>query len=154
MRTGADAVAFVKGFVEADNLVAAICHAPWLLIEADAVSGRRLTSWPSLHADLVNAGAEWVDEELVVDGGGPDGDRPLITSRKPTTSTCSGTRWSSSRRPPMPLEGLAAHRDAASSTRRRRVVRSALVSRLVRRERLHVSCRTPDRKLASTAGCT
>jgi protease I len=56
--------------------VAAICHAPWTLIEAGVVSGRRLTSWPSLQTDLRNAGATWVDEEVVVDGN-------LITSRKP-----------------------------------------------------------------------
>jgi protease I len=56
--------------------VAAICHAPWVLIEADAVKGRRMTSWPSLQTDLRNAGADWVDEEVVVDGN-------LTTSRKP-----------------------------------------------------------------------
>ena len=57
-------------------LVAAICHAPWTLIEAGVVQGRRVTSWPSLKTDLRNAGAEWVDEEVVVDAG-------LVTSRKP-----------------------------------------------------------------------
>ena len=56
--------------------VAAICHAPWTLIEADCVRGRRVTSWPSLQTDLRNAGAEWVDEQVVLDGN-------LITSRKP-----------------------------------------------------------------------
>jgi protease I len=56
--------------------VAAICHAPWVLAEADVVRGRRMTSWPSLRTDLRNAGADWVDEEVVVDG-------TLITSRNP-----------------------------------------------------------------------
>jgi protease I len=71
-----DAVAFVKAFFEADKPVAAICHAPWVLVEADVVKGKRLTSWPSLRTDLRNAGAEWVDEDVVVDGN-------LVTSRKP-----------------------------------------------------------------------
>ena len=70
------AVAFAKSFFDAGKPVAAICHAPWVLVEADVVKGRRMTSWPSLQTDLRNAGADWVDEELVVDG-------PLITSRKP-----------------------------------------------------------------------
>ena len=76
VRADADAVAFVTSFFEAGKPVAAICHAPWVLIEARVVKGRRMTSWPSLQTDLRNAGAEWVDEEVVVDGN-------LITSRKP-----------------------------------------------------------------------
>ena len=76
VRADADAVAFVKAFFDAGKPVAAICHAPWVLAEADVVRGRRMTSWPSLRTDLRNAGADWVDEELVVDGN-------LITSRKP-----------------------------------------------------------------------
>jgi protease I len=76
VRADADAVAFVKAFFDAGRPVAAICHAPWVLIEAGAVKGRRMTSWPSLQTDLRNAGADWVDEEVVVDGN-------LITSRKP-----------------------------------------------------------------------
>jgi protease I len=76
LRTDEDAVAFVRQFVESDRPVAAICHAPWTLAEADVVRGRRMTSWPSLQTDLRNAGAEWVDEEVVVDGN-------LVTSRKP-----------------------------------------------------------------------
>jgi len=76
LRLDADAVGFVKAFFEAGKPVAAICHAPWVLAEADVVSGRRLTSWPSLQTDLRNAGADWVDEEVVVDGA-------LVTSRKP-----------------------------------------------------------------------
>jgi protease I len=76
VRADSDAVAFVKSFFDAGKPVAAICHAPWVLIEADAVKGRRMTSWPSLQTDLRNAGADWVDEEVVVDGN-------LITSRKP-----------------------------------------------------------------------
>ena len=80
LRTDEAAVGFVRSFLEGDKLVAAICHAPWTLIEADAVSGRRLTSWPSLQTDLRNAGATWVDEEVVVDTTGPG---TLITSRNP-----------------------------------------------------------------------
>ncbi len=76
LRTVPDAVRFVGGFFSARKPVAAICHAAWTLIEADVVRGRRLTSWPSLRTDLRNAGAEWVDEEVVVDSG-------LVTSRKP-----------------------------------------------------------------------
>ncbi len=76
LRLDDDAVSFVKQFVASGKPVAAICHAPWTLIEAGAVSGKRVTSWPSLKTDLVNAGADWVDEAVVVDGS-------LITSRKP-----------------------------------------------------------------------
>jgi protease I len=76
VRADADAVAFVKAFFDSGKPVAAICHAPWVLAEADVVRGRRMTSWPSLQTDLRNAGAEWVDEEVVVDG-------TLITSRNP-----------------------------------------------------------------------
>jgi protease I len=76
LRMDDDAVAFVRAFFEQSKPVAAICHAPWLLIEAEVVEGRRLTSWPSLETDLRNAGAEFVDEEVVVDQG-------LVTSRKP-----------------------------------------------------------------------
>jgi protease I len=70
------AVAIVQEFMEDEKPVAAICHAPWLLVEADVVEGRRVTSWPSVRTDLENAGAEVVDEQVVVDGN-------LITSRKP-----------------------------------------------------------------------
>jgi protease I len=76
LRMDQDAVAFVAGFVNAGKPIAAICHAPWTLIQANAVKGRTLTSWPSLQTDLRNAGAEWVDEEVVVDQG-------LVTSRGP-----------------------------------------------------------------------
>ena len=76
LRADADAVAFVTSFFEAGKPVAAICHAPWVLVEADVVRGRRMTSWPSLQTDLRNAGATWVDEEVVVDGN-------LVTSRRP-----------------------------------------------------------------------
>ena len=76
LRTDAAAVAFVREFVESGKAVAAICHAPWTLIEADVVRGKQLTSWPSLQTDLRNAGASWVDERVVVDGN-------LITSRNP-----------------------------------------------------------------------
>lgn len=76
LRTISEAVAFVKHFADAGKPIAAICHGPWTLIEAGAVLGKRMTSWPSLKTDLGNAGAEWVDEACVVDG-------VLVTSRKP-----------------------------------------------------------------------
>ncbi|OQR62682.1 protease [Streptomyces maremycinicus] len=74
------AVAFVKDFFEQGRPVAAICHAPWTLIEADVVRGRVLTSWPSLRTDLRNAGATWVDEQVKICDHGPN---KLVTSRKP-----------------------------------------------------------------------
>jgi protease I len=70
------AVSFVREFFAAGKPVAAICHAPWTLIDAGVVDGRQMTSWPSLKTDLVNAGAKWVDQEVVTDNG-------LVTSRKP-----------------------------------------------------------------------
>jgi len=76
MRMQEKAIDIVRGFMDADKLVAAICHAPWLLAEADVVAGRQLTSWPSIRTDLANAGADVVDQEVVTD-------RNLITSRKP-----------------------------------------------------------------------
>jgi protease I len=76
LRMDQDAVQFVRAFFEAGKPVAAICHAPWTLVEADVVRGRTVTSWPSVQTDLRNAGATWVDEEVVVDQG-------LVTSRKP-----------------------------------------------------------------------
>lgn len=76
LRMNDKAVAFVKAFVDSGKPVAAICHAPWTLVEAGALTGKRLTSWPSLRTDITNAGGHWVDEEVVVDGN-------LITSRNP-----------------------------------------------------------------------
>ncbi|MEV6366524.1 type 1 glutamine amidotransferase domain-containing protein [Micromonospora musae] len=76
LRTDADAVRFVRAFFDAGKPVGVICHGPWTLIEADVVRGRRITSWPSLRTDLVNAGARWVDEECVTDNG-------LVSSRRP-----------------------------------------------------------------------
>lgn len=76
MRMNEQAVEFVCSFFVQHKPVAAICHAPWLLVEADAVHGRTLTSWPSLRTDIKNAGGNWVDQEVVVDNG-------LVTSRKP-----------------------------------------------------------------------
>jgi protease I len=76
LRTHPEAVKFVKSFVDSGKPVAAICHGPWMLIEAGAVEGRTLTSWPSLKTDIANAGGRWVDREVVEDGG-------LITSRNP-----------------------------------------------------------------------
>ncbi|MEU3187875.1 type 1 glutamine amidotransferase domain-containing protein [Streptomyces sp. NPDC006923] len=80
LRTDPAAVALVKDFFEAGKPVAAICHAPWTLIEADVVRGRTLTSWPSLRTDLRNAGATWVDEQVKVCTSAPS---TLITSRNP-----------------------------------------------------------------------
>ena len=76
LRMQPEAVAFVKAFFDADKPVATICHGPWTIIEAGAARGRQITSWPSLQTDLRNAGAEWVDQEAVVDGN-------LVSSRKP-----------------------------------------------------------------------
>jgi protease I len=70
------AVAFARAFFDARKPVAAICHGPWTLVEADVLNGRTITSWPSLKTDLKNAGARWVDREVVVDDG-------LVSSRKP-----------------------------------------------------------------------
>jgi protease I len=76
LRMDPDAVRLVRDFFRAGKPVAAICHGPWMLVEADVVRGRRLTSYPSIQTDLENAGATWLDEEVVVDEG-------LVTSRKP-----------------------------------------------------------------------
>lgn len=76
IRTDRKSVDFARTFFEQHKPVGVICHGSWLLIEAGVVNGRTLTSWPSLHTDLVNAGANWVDEEVVVDEG-------LVSSRKP-----------------------------------------------------------------------
>lgn len=76
LRMNDDAVKFARGFFDRDLPVAAICHAPWLLVEAGVVEGRTVTSWPSLQTDIRNAGGRWVDQEVVVDEG-------LTTSRKP-----------------------------------------------------------------------
>jgi protease I len=76
LRMNESAVAFVRSFFDAGKPVAAICHGPWTLIEAGVVDGRTVTSYPSIKTDLTNAGANWVDREVVVDNG-------LVTSRKP-----------------------------------------------------------------------
>jgi len=76
LRMNPKAVEFVKGFFDAGKPVAVICHGPWTLVEAGVVKGRKITSWPSVKTDLINAGADWVDEEVVVD-------QNLITSRNP-----------------------------------------------------------------------
>jgi protease I len=76
LRMNEDAVEFVYEFFNSGKPVAAICHGPWMLVEADVVADRRVTSYPSIQTDLENAGAEWVDEEVVVDEG-------LVTSRSP-----------------------------------------------------------------------
>ena len=76
LRMQPKAVEFVKAFFDAGKPVASICHGPWMVIEAGAARGRRIASWPSLKTDVRNAGGEWVDQEVVVDGA-------LVTSRKP-----------------------------------------------------------------------
>ena len=76
LRLNKDAVKFVRAFFEQDKPVGVICHGPWMLVETGVAKGRKVTSWPSLQTDLRNAGADWVDEEVVVDNG-------LVTSRKP-----------------------------------------------------------------------
>jgi protease I len=76
LRIDQHAIAFIDHFVKANKPIAAICHGPWPLIETNGVRGKKLTSWPSLKTDLKNAGAEWVDRSVVVDGN-------LVTSRKP-----------------------------------------------------------------------
>ena len=76
LRINPDAVEFVRGFIVAHKPIAAICHGPWTLINAKGVEGKTMTSWPSLQVDLMNAGAYWVDKEVVTDG-------LLVTSRKP-----------------------------------------------------------------------
>jgi protease I len=99
LRMDPQAVAFVKSFFTANKPVAAICHGPWTLIEADVVRGKTLTSWPSLQTDLRNAGAKWVDEEVVEDNG-------LVTSRKPDDIPAFNKRA-------IELFSKAAHRAAA-----------------------------------------
>jgi protease I len=76
LRLDQDAVKFVRNFFEQDKPVGVICHGPWMLVETGVAKGRKVTSWPSLQTDLRNAGADWADEEVVVDNG-------LVTSRKP-----------------------------------------------------------------------
>jgi protease I len=76
LRTDEDVIGFITGFFEEGKPVAVICHGPWTLVEGDLVRGRTITSWPSVKTDIRNAGGEWVDEEVVVDGG-------LVSSRKP-----------------------------------------------------------------------
>jgi protease I len=75
LRVNKQVVAFVKSFFEAGKPVAAICHDPWMLAEADVAKGRELTSYPSIKTDLINAGAKWIDQEVVTDNG-------LVTSRR------------------------------------------------------------------------
>lgn len=76
LRTNAQAVDFVRAFFDQGKPIAAICHGPWMLVEADIVAGLRLTSWPSLRTDIENAGGDWEDSEVIVDNG-------IVTSRKP-----------------------------------------------------------------------
>lgn len=80
LRMDARAVGFVRAFVDAGKPVAVICHGPWTLVEADVLRGRTITSYPSLRTDLINAGASWVDREVVVDDTGPN---VMVSSRSP-----------------------------------------------------------------------
>lgn len=80
LRTDPAAVGIVKRVVDAGLPIAVICHGPWTLVEADVLEGRTVTSWPSLRTDIVNAGGTWVDQEVVVDGEGPN---TIVSSRKP-----------------------------------------------------------------------
>ena len=104
LRMTPKAVAFVKAFVDAGKPIAAICHGPWTLIEAGAVKGRTMTSWPSLRTDLKNAGATWVDREVVVDQG-------LVTSRKPDDIPAFNAKM---------IEEFAEGRHAVAGAERRR----------------------------------
>lgn len=99
LRMDPEAVSFVKSFFTSNKPVAAICHGPWTLIEADVVRGRTMTSWPSLQTDLRNAGATWVDQEVTGDNG-------LVTSRKPDDLPAFNQRV-------IELFSKAAHRAAA-----------------------------------------
>ena len=76
LRGDENAVSFVRGFHEAGKPIAVICHGPWVLVESGVVRGKRVTSWPTLETDIRNAGGDWVDQEVVVDGN-------IVTSRKP-----------------------------------------------------------------------
>ncbi|NUR57015.1 MAG: type 1 glutamine amidotransferase [Acidobacteria bacterium] len=108
LRMNPAAVKFVKAFADAAKPIAAICHGPWTLIEAGAVRGRKVTSWPSLQTDLRNAGAQWVDQECVTDNG-------LVTSRKPDDIPAFNKKmieeFAEGR------HGQARQRDVASTTR-------------------------------------
>jgi protease I len=99
------ALRFVSAFARQGKPIAAICHGPWTLIECNLVAGKRMTSWPSLKTDLTNAGARWVDEEVVVDGS-------LITSRKPDDIPAFNAALIATIRKPTPTPWI---RDAADS---------------------------------------
>ena len=114
LRTHQDIVNFVQGFMHTGKPVAAVCHGPQLLIEAESVRGRTLTSWPSVRTDLTNAGASWIDEEVVIDGN-------LITSRKPQDlEAFCGALEDALRHPP-------AHRSHVEQTRNTGAQRSSPV---------------------------
>jgi protease I len=113
LRADPEAVKFVKSFVDAGKPIAAICHGPWTLIEAGAVAGRTMTSWPSLRTDLKNAGANWIDQEVVTDRG-------VVTSRKPDDIPAFNRKmieeFAEGNHGPG-LTGRAADRKSVSSTR-------------------------------------
>src|SRR5436853_835995 len=102
IRTVPRAVDLLRALVDQRKPVAVICHGPWILIEAQAVDGRTITSWPSVQTDLRNAGANWVDQEVVVDNDGP---YALISSRKPDDLfACSGAPVEQFAKTPQPTE--------------------------------------------------
>jgi deglycase len=104
LRTDAKAVRCVRAFFEGGKRAAVICHAPWTLVEADVVRGRRLTSWPSLQTDIRNAGADGVDEEVVECGNGPN---VLVTSRKPDDLDAFCTTFLAALAPSRPRAGTS-----------------------------------------------
>ena len=108
LRTDENAVRFVQEFFESGKPIGAICHGPWTLVEAGVVRGRTITSWPSLQTDLRNAGAEWVDQEVVVDEG-------LVSSRKPDDIPAFAAKLIEEIR-----EGRHADRERSESAARRR----------------------------------
>jgi len=117
LRMDARMVEFTRGFIEDGKTVAAVCHAPWMLVEAGIARGRTVTSWPSIRTDLVNAGATWVDQEVVEDG-------PLITSRKPadlpafSAAILHRLDAVASRRSERPMEMPAGERERLSQSER------------------------------------
>lgn len=112
LRTNPDVVDFVRAFYESGKIVAAVCHGPSLLIEAGVVRGQTLTSWPSVKTDLINAGANWVDQEVAIDG-------PLITSRKPADLAAFSTAIMKALEP-----GSAAHLEEQALAQKRQFDRS------------------------------
>src|SRR3954469_9179557 len=145
LRMDADAVRFAKAFFEAGKPVGAICHGPWMLVEADVVRGRTVTSWPSLQTDLRNAGAKWVDEEVVTDGG-------LVTSRKPDDLPAFNAKLVEEFCEGVHEEQRAAKNAATPSRRHGRQPRARLRDLLADRDRHRRRRRRgPDRRRAAVS---